>query len=105
MDLSKAFNVIPHGLFLAKLHVYGCDTNVLKLMYSYRNDRKQRTKIGSARSEWKTLMPQSQCAESTAELGRIDHSCLVGGSFLVILAMTMTMKINSNSVIFHKKTV
>ncbi len=55
MDWSKAFDVIPHGLFLAKLHAYGCDTNVLKLMYSYPNDRKQRTKIGSARSEWKIL--------------------------------------------------
>ncbi len=36
------------------------------------------------------IMPQSHCAESTAERGRIDHSCSVGGSFLVILAMTMT---------------
>ncbi len=30
------------------------------------------------------LVPQSHCAESTAERGRIDHSCSVGGSFLVI---------------------
>ncbi len=51
MELSKAFYVITHGLFLTKLHAYGCDTNVLKLMYSYLNDRKQRTKIDSARSE------------------------------------------------------
>ncbi len=43
-------------------------------------------------------MPQSHCAESTAERGRNDHSCSVRGSFLVILAMTMTMTINSNSV-------
>ncbi len=31
------------------------------------------------------LIPQSHCAESTAERGRIDHSSSVGGSFLVIL--------------------
>ena len=55
MDLSKAFNVIPHGLLLAKLHAYGCDENVLKLMLSYLTDRKQRTKIGTSRSDWKTL--------------------------------------------------
>ncbi len=44
-------------------------------------------------------MPQSHCAESTAERGWIDHSRPVGGPFLVILAMTMTMTINSNSVL------
>ncbi len=45
------------------------------------------------------VMPKSLCAESTAERGRTDHSCSVRGSFLVILAMRMTMKINSNSVL------
>ncbi len=42
MDLSKAFDVIPHGLLIAKFHAYGCDENVLKLMFSYLTDRKQR---------------------------------------------------------------
>ncbi len=41
------------------------------------------------------LMPLSHCAESTAEWGRIDHSSLYRWSFLVILAMTMTMDSNS----------
>ncbi len=43
-------------------------------------------------------MPQSHCAESTAERGRIDHSCLAGRSFLAV-TMTMTMTMNSNSVL------
>ncbi len=55
MDLSKAFDVIPHGLLIAKLHAYGCDGNVLNLMLSYLTDRKQKTKIGTSRSDWKTL--------------------------------------------------
>ncbi len=39
MDLRKAFDVIPHGLLIAKLHACICDENVLKLMLSYLTDR------------------------------------------------------------------
>ncbi len=55
MDLSKAFDVILHGLLIAKLHAYCCDENVLNLMLNYLTDRKQRTKIGTSRGDWKTL--------------------------------------------------
>ncbi len=55
MDISKAFEVIPHGLLIDKLHAYGCDENVLNLMLICLADRKQRTTIGTSRSDWKTL--------------------------------------------------
>ena len=35
MDLSKAFDCIPHDLIIAKLHACGFDENVLVLVYSY----------------------------------------------------------------------
>ncbi len=51
-----------------------------------------------------SFVPLSHCSESTAERGQIDHSCLVGGSFLVILAMIMTVTINSNNVLLIRVT-
>jgi hypothetical protein len=55
MDLSKAFDSIPNGLLIAKLHAYGVDDSSCELFMSYLRDRKQRVKIGNIRSEWVTL--------------------------------------------------
>ena len=35
MDLSTAFDCIPHDLIIAKLHAYGFNENALVLIYSY----------------------------------------------------------------------
>ena len=52
MDLSKAFDCIPHNLLIAKLHAYGFAKNSLKLIYSYLEKRNQRVKINSEFSSW-----------------------------------------------------
>ena len=41
MDLSKAFDCLPHTLLLAKLEAYGLDDNTLKLILSYLSSHKQ----------------------------------------------------------------
>ena len=52
IDLSKAFDCMPHGLLIAKLKAYGFTENACKLLKSYLVNRKQRVKIGNNFSEW-----------------------------------------------------
>ena len=55
MDLSKAFDCLPHSLTIAKLHAYGMSTSACDLISSYLSNRKQRIKIGCQRSDWKYI--------------------------------------------------
>ena len=55
MDLSKAFDCLPHGLIIAKLHAYDLELPACKLLFSYLRGRKQRVKISNSWSSWAVL--------------------------------------------------
>ena len=56
MDLSKAFDCLPHKLLLEKLKAYGLSDKANKLFESYLPMRKQRVKLGQTQSEWRELL-------------------------------------------------
>ena len=55
-DLAKAFDCLSHELLLAKLHAYGVSISALRLIYSFKVNREQRTKTSSSYSSWKETL-------------------------------------------------
>ena len=61
MDLSKAYDCLPHHLLIAKLAAYGFGQHSLLSIHSYLSNRRKRVKVGSEFSEWlgiKSGVPQ-----------------------------------------------
>ena len=52
LDLSKAFDCLPHKLLLCKLHAYGVSRDACDLLCYYSTNRFQRVKISSVKSDW-----------------------------------------------------
>ncbi len=49
IDLSKAFDCIPHGLLIAKMKAYGLSDEACTFMSSYICDRYQRMKVSNTK--------------------------------------------------------
>ena len=56
MDLSKAFDCVPHDLLLAKLAAYGIDDNLILYIHSYLLNRKQCVCIDNTLSEFNKVV-------------------------------------------------
>ena len=59
MDLSKAFDCMPHKLLIAKFKAYGLEDLSIQLVTSYLEGRKQRVRVGNKRSEWADIIKGS----------------------------------------------
>jgi hypothetical protein len=66
MDLSKAFDCLPHDLILLKLEAYGLSEKSINLLKSYLSDRKQCVKVNNICSSFETVykgVPQGMMDE------------------------------------------
>ena len=56
MDLSKAFDCIPHDFLIVKMEGYGFSKDFLTFLYLYLKQRKQSVKINNVRSMFQILL-------------------------------------------------
>ena len=102
MDLSKAFDCLPHSLLIAKLHAYGVDLSACELLADYLSHRLQRVKIGTARSSWTELtkgVPQGSI------LGPLLFNIFINDLFHFIEKCTLYNYANDNSISHSSSTL
>ena len=81
MDLSKAFDTIPHGLLLAKLKAYGVNSRSCMLLKDYLQGRMQRVKVGDTSSDWQEVR---QGVPQGSVLGPMFFNIFMNNLFLQI---------------------
>ena len=98
MDLSKAYDCLPHELMAAKLEAYCHAKESLQLISDYLSYRKQRTKIGSAYKDWANAI--SRIPQSSI-LGALLFSIFINGIFLVVEKLDICNFADDNTLYSH----
>jgi hypothetical protein len=78
MDLSKAFDCLPHDLLLLKLKQYGVSDSALNLLVSYISDIKQCVKVGQYTSTFQNIF---KCVPQGFILGHVLFNVFLNDIF------------------------
>ena len=100
MDLSKAFDCLPHGLLIAKLRAYGLSEGAVKLLESYLKDRSQQVNLGPCTSTWDKLFKGML---QGSMLGTLLFNVFLNDIFHFVLKSTIYNYADDNTVAFIHK--
>ena len=98
MDLSKAFDCLPHKILLSKLSAYGLSDEAVLLLKSYLSDRKQRIKLNNIVSSWSEIkkgVPQGSI------LGLLLFNVFINDIFYFIEHGTLYNYADDNTISFN----
>ena len=102
MDLSKAFDCIPHDLIIAKLAAYGIKRKNLRLIYSYLKGWKQCVKINNTYSDYNEI---SSGVPQGSILGPILFNLSINNLFFFIEVVSMHNFADDNTLSAWGETV
>ena len=89
MDLSKAFDCVPHDFLLSKLAAYGLDESFLCYIYSYLLNQRQCLRINNTNSDFLNVIsgvPQGSV------FGPILFNCFFNDFFTLLKLLMLTIK-------------
>ena len=102
MDLSKAFDCLPHDLLKAKLKAYGLSVGAVDLLDSYLSNRRQRVKLGPPTSNWE---PRFKSVPQGSILGPLIFNIFINDIFHVIKKGTLYNYADDNTLSFIHKSL